>query len=181
MSDEVISQKSLPQPIFGQIQSIKDAKEQLDQFMFLVWMPNPPRDNVRLILDDGTVKLNLKREKFFNILHELLQPRTREVEYNLFLIKESLSKYGGYFYYDRVKNYFKELSEEVDFRTIKPIDILTESRKQISIKETLADSYKDLHKEFSNQTKGIQPKPQVLGNKFNKFFSVLRNFTESKK
>jgi len=168
-------------PEFGQIKKLKDAKEELDQFMFLMWTSNPNTDRVRVILDDGTVKLILKRDKFYDILNDLLQPRDKQVEYNLYRIKESLNKYGGYFWYDRMKNEFKELSERIDFLNIKPIDYINESRKQITVKESLADSYKELHQDFKNKTKYTNPKPQTLGNKFNRFFNVIRNYSEKPK
>ena len=112
------------------ISSEVKVEDAFEQFMFMVWIVNPLRDNCRVIMDDGSIKLYLKRDKFLKIMTDLLNKVPRQdLQHNLFRIKESLNVYGGIFFYDRVNNEFRQLYEVVDLKKIRPSELMKESRK----------------------------------------------------
>lgn len=94
-----------------QMKKILEQGAQLEQFLFIIYYTNPMNDSVRLVADDGAIKMTLKRDRFIFLLNELLQPRTVEMEKNFQRIKASLNTYGKWYYFDRTQNIFKELGE----------------------------------------------------------------------
>jgi len=159
---------------------ILETKEYFDQFIFIVWIVNPLRDNVRVVLDDGSIKMYLKRDKFEKIMTDILnETLEKDRQYTLFRIRESLRVYGGIFYYDRVKNDFREVREAVDMDNIRPHELMAESRKSL-VKETINDNFKKSSKEYNDTIIDAisyeQPKKT-----FQQFINVVRNIGSKKK
>jgi hypothetical protein len=165
-----------PKKIGSLIEAEKKAYEALQNFMFIIWTTNPNKDMVRCILNDGSIKLWLKRDKFRKIIKDLLGPTTHELEYTLFRINESLLNYGGWFYYDRVKNDFREIGFQNDYEHINPMELINETRKSI-VSEKMVDHFKEINKEYQEKTTPLFAQP---AKQFSKFFSVIRNFTKKK-
>lgn len=94
-----------------QMKKLLEQGAALEQFLFIIYYTNPMNDTVKLIADDGAIKMTLKRDRFVFLLNELLQPRTMEMEKNFQRIKASLNSYGKWYYFDRTQNIFKELGE----------------------------------------------------------------------
>jgi hypothetical protein len=158
------------------IEAEKRTMEALQNFMFIIWTVNPPKNSVKCVLNDGTIKLWLNRDKFMKIMTDLLGPTTHELEYTLFRIKQSMSSYGVFYYYDRMKNEFKEIGFQVDFERISPSNLINETRKSM-IQEKFADHFKEINKEYEEKTKDLVKPPPTM---FNKFFKVIRKFTKKK-
>ena len=155
------------------ISSEVKVEDAFEQFMFMVWVVNPLRDNCRVILDDGSIKLYLKRDKFLKIMTDLLNKVPRQdLQHNLFRIKESLNVYGGIFFYDRVNNEFRQLYEVVDLKKIRPSELMKESRKSLVL-EKLSDDFKNVSSEYANKVLNKQSY-RTPKNVFQKIFSVHR-------
>ena len=155
------------------ISSEVKVEDAFEQFMFMVWVVNPLRDNCRVILDDGSIKLYLKRDKFLKIMTDLLNKVPRQdLQHNLFRIKESLNVYGGIFFYDRVNNEFRQLYEVIDLKKIRPSELMKESRKSLVL-EKLSDDFKNVSSEYANKVLNKQSY-RTPKNVFQKIFSVHR-------
>ena len=159
---------------------IPDPTEYLNQFVFLLYFVNPVKDNVRIILDDGTIKFYMKRDKFLKIMEDLLnETLLKECQYTLFRIKESLNVYGGIFHYDRKENIFKQVTERVDLSKINPQELLVETRKSL-VKEALTENFKQVHKEYQDNVLD-KIKFSSVKNNFNKFMTIITSLNEKKK
>jgi hypothetical protein len=171
MADEI------PKKVGSLIEDQQKTFDAFQNFMFILWTVNPTKNSVRCILNDGSIKLWLSRDKFEKIMTELLGPTTHELEYALFRIKQSLRNYGGWFFYDRMQNEFREVGFQVDLEHINPMDLINESRKSL-IKQRLADHFKDINNEYQEKTKPLTTPP----NFFNRFFGgVIRKFERKNK
>ena len=47
------------------------TEELLSDFFFLIFCPNPNKNNVRVIIDDGTIKLYTNIPKFIKIIEDV--------------------------------------------------------------------------------------------------------------
>jgi hypothetical protein len=161
------------------VQQEKLELEALNNFFFIVWTANPNKDNVRIILNDGTIKLWMRRDKFMKVMKDLLGPTTHELEYSLYRIEESLHTYGNFYFYDRVNNEFKEVGFLPDFEHINPLDLIKEAHASV-VKQTLTDHYKEITKE-NQQLQNTLIDASIPVNKLDKFFKVFRNFEKKRK
>jgi len=158
---------------------IMDMQVYLNQFVFMIYMVNPIKDNVRVILDDGAIKFFMKRDRFRtlmeNILNETLQ---KEYQHTLFRIKSSLSVYGGIFYFDKINNVFKEIIESPDIEKIKPSELIMESRRTM-VREVINQNFKDINREYNEKIIDKIPFISENSRSNNKFFSnIIRSFTK---
>ena len=157
-----------------------ETEEILNNFVFLVYYVNPLKDSVKLVLDDGNIKMWVKRDKFLAIISKILnESLLKECQYTLFRIRESLGKYGGLFYYDRRDNVFKELNESVSFENIRPAELFAESRRNMAV-DKITQDFKGINKQYNEQiidnTQFVQPQTR-----WNTFFTTIRKFTSQKK
>jgi len=181
MSDDL---KVPPEPNFPIpkiINPINFTEDRFSQFMFIVYYTNPTRDSVRLILDDGSIKVWIKRDKFLKLMSDILnETLLYECQVTLYRIKESLSSYGKIYYYNRVRNHFEELMEVADFEKIRPQELLEESRKPLEQK-TMQDNFNKVNKQYNEEilNKISFSPPEKL---FNKVVSVItKDFAKRKK
>lgn len=87
-----------------QIQPLKTTEELLSDFYFLIFMANPAKEIVRVIVDDGTIKFWTKIQKFVNIIKLIMsEEMSREV-------KLACESYGCFYLIDRCNNSIKKLS-----------------------------------------------------------------------
>lgn len=161
----------------NQIQSlIREEGALLEQFLFLVYYTDPIKDRIRLIVDDGSIKLNISREKFTYLLNELLQPRDMFVEKNFQRIKQSLNSFGKWYYYDRIKNNFKELLELPKKEKIVPSDLFAVS----PIQEKINEKFVAVVQEYDNKVLSKAPIPKEQSKIVNKFYSFFRELNKKK-
>lgn len=124
-----------------------------DQFMFIIWQPNPARQTVKVRLDDGEVALTLKNEKFLYMVENvLLDGCTREIYNNAKRIELSLQNYGQTYFYDRSNNIFKELSRVDSLEKINMKDVFNSERKKLGSRDDLKESViKNLEDKIATQ------------------------------
>lgn len=164
----------------------KTTEEYLNQFVFVIYRVNCLRDHVRVVLDDGSIRLFMKREKFLDMMTKLLNESLSREYYNTtFLIKKSLTIEGGIFYYDKVHNKFDQLSENVDFDHIKPQELIQKGREQIRGNAVIEQiNYKHVAKDYDN-TVDSKFSFQTIKKSVNRMFGVIRgkgsDFTNKKK
>lgn len=137
--------------------SLKEIEEEefdkLNQFLFIVWQPNPQRDIVRITLDDGSIRMTMKRQKFFDIIGKILDDTLLfEAQKVKFRIKESLNTYGGNFFLDRYNLEFRELSEIAKDLKISPHELRTRSNnsEQLLLDKLYEQTKKDWNNVVSN-------------------------------
>ena len=132
----------------------KDEMDKLNQFLFLIFQPNPARDTVRIILDDGTIKITMKRTKFFNIIGQILDDTLlMEAQKIKFRIKEALNTFGGNFYFDRYNLQFRELGEKPIDKKVSPHenDICGEERRGNIMDQLFEKNRTEYLKVFNNK------------------------------
>lgn len=132
----------------------KDEMDKLNQFLFLIFQPNPARDTVRIILDDGTIKMVMKRAKFFNIIGQILDDTLlMEAQKIKFRIKEALNTFGGNFYFDRYNLQFRELGEKPIDKKVSPHenDIGSEERRGNIMDQLFEKNRTEYLKVFNNK------------------------------
>lgn len=102
-----------------------DNEKALQQFMIVVWKPNPVTHSIEVYIDDGSIRFFMKDEKFVAQLEAVLMDScTAETYKNITRIKNSMFEYGGVFYYDRGKDFFTELTSVEDIEKLRQTDIL---------------------------------------------------------
>jgi len=181
MADKIIPPE---EPKFPQAQianPVVFTDDKFNQFLFIIYYTNPTRNSVRLILDDGSIKVWITRDKFLKLMTDILNGTLlRECQYTLMRIRESLNTYGKFYYYDRVKNIFKELQELDDFEHIRPKDLIEETRRPAEeLKKT--DLFKPISKQYNTD---VLDKSNFAGPKkiFNNLISnITRDFKKKKK
>ena len=93
MSDEV----ELPKKMLT-------TEELLSDFFFLIFCPNPNKNNVRVIIDDGTIKLYTNIPKFIKIIEGTMDEKAGTI------VKNCCETYGCYYVIDRCENTIRKLN-----------------------------------------------------------------------
>lgn len=86
-------------------QLIEEEEHSLDQFAFLIFIPNPGIQMIQVIVDDGFVRMTMKIDRFLNIIETVCGHKERK------RIELKCSEYGTPFYYDRAKQLLKQIQE----------------------------------------------------------------------
>lgn len=117
-----ISSKA-PKPTLAEIE--RRNEELFQQFLFLVWQPNPARENVKVRLDNGEISFTLRDEKFRQLVESTLLADgcSKEVYDNVRRIELSLNEYGTTWLYDRTNNVLRELSRVDSLEKINMKDV----------------------------------------------------------
>lgn len=89
-----------------QIEAIKPktTEELLSDFYFLVFSPNPTKNIVHVLVDDGTIKLWINIDKFIKIVSLIMGSQITGV------LKSACTTYGCFFMVDRCNNDVKKLN-----------------------------------------------------------------------
>jgi hypothetical protein len=162
----------------SQIKSlIENDVELLSQFLFIVYYTNPTSDRIKLIVDDGSIRLSVSREKFVYLFNELLQPRTFEMEKNFQRIKASLNSYGKWYYFDRIKNEFRELLEMPEKQHISPKDLFANKE---TIQAELNSRFVATVNEYNDKVLSKSPIPKMNNKIINKFYSFFKELNQPK-
>lgn len=125
------------------------------QFLFLVWQPNPARGTVKVFLDNGEVTLRLKNEKFISLIEDTLSDGcSKEVYANIRGIILSLNEYGCSFFYDRTNNILKQLNRIEDLSKLSMKDIYNAEREKLNKSNELKESaVKSLENEITTHSR----------------------------
>ena len=147
-------------------------------FIF-VWVPDPARERVRVILDDGMIKMSLHRDKFLQLLANVIDIDKSPTNYHFFKIKESCHRYGGWYLYDKEVDEFIELGEKPGIERLRPIDLLTEARREMVVEKIV--SYRGIREATKDNWKHKAHQPQTLIEKRGLFHRVFRELKPRKK
>ena len=153
MSDE------LEQP-----KKILTTEELLSDFFFLIFCPNPNKNNVRIIIDDGTIKLFTNIPKFIKIIEGTMNEKTAMI------VKNCCDTYGCYYVIDRCEDSVRKLNISSEDGVISLQQLHSDIQKAKENGETddaLREKYFDTLNSF------VEPKLQrgsdnniVAGNKY---------------
>lgn len=115
----------------------------LKEFIIMIWMPNPKREVVRVILDDGQIKFSLKYDRFYQIMFDTLTDIIKDssVMGTLTFIKESLRTYGGIYYLNKAENEYRQLTNVPGIEHLRPIDILNNTQ---AVEQAAKESKRDM-------------------------------------
>jgi hypothetical protein len=145
--------------------------------MVILLEPLPHRDRVRIVLDDAIVKLTLQRDKFLDMMRDILDIDDPEVRPNFLRIREILYRYGGFYLYDRFENKFYDLAEMPFEKRISPRDLL-EATKRVTKRDPRESVFRELRSRHAEIIKNTVPAPPkgminrlnvVVRNTFQKF------------
>lgn len=117
-----------------QMQSqLTDTETLIKDFFFILFSPNPIKESVRVIVDDGTYKLYMKASKFESIIKDTLGEKAALYVRNL------CGTYGGFFLVDRIKAQITQLhlKNEKQLLNVKQLHNDIESLKKDSSKEDI--------------------------------------------
>lgn len=91
---------------FAQIEN--EAAEQLNTFVFIVFVPNPNSHSVRLWIDGGEIETYMNTERFLDIIEKTCGNSVKN------RIDVACHEYGIPYIYDRQQNKLKQLTELPD-------------------------------------------------------------------
>jgi hypothetical protein len=161
---------------------IEQEMNAFNNFMVILLMPMPHKDAVRVIMDDGVVKLTLKRDKFLSMIMEVLDIDDPRVRPNYLRIKECLFAYQGFYLYDKVANKFEELTELPNFQRVSPKDLRDSAVEQMKNSVEDDSDYQVLKRMNEELRKKKSPFAKMFAQSLaNKFGIVSRNFHERDK
>lgn len=168
MGESLVAKKSL-----AEIEAEELAA--FDQFMFIVWQPNPARQTVKVRLDDGEVALTLKNEKFLYMVESVMfEGCTKEVYDNAKKIELSLQNYGQTYFYDRSNNVFKELSRIDSLEKIDMKEVFKAERQKSPSRDDLKESViKNLEDKIATQNRKADEKNMLK----NFLHNTMRTFS----
>lgn len=89
-------------------QNVLTTEELLSDFFFLVFYPNPRKNIVRIIIDDGSIKLYTNTQKFIKIIEDIMNEKTAMI------VKNCCETYGCYFVIDRCEGTVRKLNTTSD-------------------------------------------------------------------
>jgi hypothetical protein len=82
-----------------------------EEFISLVFSPNPLRDNVKVIVDGEDITY-INRDRFIELLKTILDYSNPKIKESISVIELFMAEYGGWMLYDRPSNTCRELQEE---------------------------------------------------------------------
>lgn len=104
----------------------------LKEFIIMIWMTNPKREVVKVILDDGQIKFSLRYDRFYQIMFDTLTELIKDssVMTTLNFIKDSLRTYGGIYYLNKSTNECRQLTNTPGIEHLRPIDVANNTLAQ---------------------------------------------------
>lgn len=122
-------------------QLIEEEEHSLDQFAFVIFIPNPATQMVQVIVDDGFVRMLMKIDRFLNIIENVCGHHERK------RIELKCSEYGTPFYYDRAKQLLKQIQEVPELKRLtakKLYDDNEMDKEEESKQESFDDKFESL-------------------------------------
>jgi len=101
--------------------------EAFETFFFLVFYPNPLRDNVKIIIDDGTIRTTLRRKKFHAVIEAICGLDLANS------LDVAMSEMGGWFLFDRENRSIKKLQNTSDYAHLHIKDVIDDSHKMYTL------------------------------------------------
>lgn len=151
MSDELTQQKMLT------------TEELLSDFFFLVFHPNPRKNIVRIIIDDGSIKLYTNTQKFIKIIESIMNEKTGMI------VKNCCETYGCFYVIDRCEGTVRKLNitSEANILSLKQLHNDIEKAKEVGESDSvLREKYIETLDGFIDQKLKKGTENLVYGNKF---------------
>lgn len=82
------------------------TEELLSDFFFVIFVPNPTKNNVRVIIDDGTIKLYTNIPKFVSIIKSTMNNEVATI------VKNCCETYGCWYLIDRCNGDVRKLNND---------------------------------------------------------------------
>lgn len=144
-------------------QKVLTTEELLSDFFFLVFHPNPRKNIVRIIIDDGSIKLFTNTPKFIKIIEDIMDEKTAMI------VKNCCETYGCYYVIDRCEGSVRKLNVNSDrnILSLKQLHNDIEKAKEVGESDdVLREKYIETLNGFIDQKvqKGVENK--VYGNKY---------------
>lgn len=142
------------------VQIQEKENDALKEFIIMIWMTNPKREVVKVILDDGQIRFSLKYDRFYKIMFDTLTDLIKDssVMGTLNFIKESLNTYGGIYYLNKSNNEYRQLTNTPGIEHLRPIDIanntLAQAKAEKEAKMDLFEKSKQDSKTFFDKIFG---------------------------
>lgn len=145
-------------------QATLSTEELLSDFFFLIFIPNPNKEIVRIIIDDGSIKLYANTKKFISIIQKAMGDNTA------IIAKNCCDTFGCYYLIDRCENLIRKLSmsSEDPVLNLKTLhnDII-DAKKAGEVDNKLRTSYmKALNEASNNEIKKGQIDRTAAANRF---------------
>lgn len=136
---------------------VKTADSYLTNFYFIIFSSNPTKDIVRVIVDEGTIKFLMKREKFLNLIERHLGRQMRDG------VEPCLYEYGTFYMISRVESTLRKLSYKIEMEKINPAQIFKDCNKEISKFPDFYVDPKEYEKSLQNYIDDDLNKKQTKG------------------
>ena len=117
----------------------QDPADAMGNFFFIVFTSDPTRDRVKVWVDDGTVKLIMKRDKFYDLIARLIDHETSR------RVHEACTTYGCFYALDRVNRELQKLHAASEHKHLNPAKDFMDKHNEIrknsdSLEAQYADS-----------------------------------------
>lgn len=146
---------------------ILTTEELLSDFFFLIFVPNPNKNNVRIIIDDGTIKLYTNIPKFINIIKSTMDEETS------IIVKNCCETYGCYYLIDRCDGSVRKLTNNPEEGVIN----LKQLHNDIMKAKEAGESNDKLREEYVNalndRTKNEMMKGMATGVTGNRYSATV--------
>ena len=139
------------------------TEELLSDFFFLIFCPNPNKNNVRVIIDDGTIKLYTNIPKFIKIIEGTMDEKAGTI------VKNCCDTYGCYYVIDRCENTIRKLNISSEAGVINLQQLHNDIQKAKENGETddaLRTKYFDTLNSFVKSELQRGQKDNIAGNKY---------------
>lgn len=109
----------------------------IQNFIYLIIIPNPIKKNVRLLFDINNIRLVMKKDRFIDTISKYVD------RYMLVEIEEACRDYGHPFLIDRTQNAVKRLSysAEIERLNLKEVFEKTANKKDPDKYESAINEY----------------------------------------
>jgi len=144
-------------------QKVLTTEELLSDFFFLIFHPNPRKNIVRIIIDDGSIKLFTNTPKFIKVIEGIMDEKTAMI------VKNCCETYGCYYVIDRCEGTVRKLNINSDrnILSLKQLHNDIEKAKEVGESDdVLREKYIETLNGFIDQKvqKGVENK--FYGNKY---------------
>lgn len=135
MSDSKTDKKRItPTVKINEVGLTDREMESFKTFYFLIFSPNPPRDRVKVFIDDGSIKTSMRIDNFKKLCVSLIGIQIEDA------LSKALEEVGSFFIIDREEGKLKHLQLRHEKEDISVKQIFEENRKSFNSSDNPTDS-----------------------------------------
>lgn len=138
----------------------------ISNFYFLVFTSNPNTDMVKLYIDDGSIRMIMKVEKFIKIIKELCSEKLSKY------VRQACCSYGDFFILDRDKGTLVQLQPIIKNEKMYASQIRDMCAEESKNNELKAQYLNSLDTCINNVLNSPIKNNNVTGNRFNKVVNI---------